>query len=81
MANWSLGSSLRSGSISLKPAFSKNLVEVLFFIKMPCQLTGVGDKKDLEVVAVTIMTVVAKMVMIVVVVMVVVIGLRYFKMT
>lgn len=49
MANWSLGSSLRSGSISLKPAFSKNLVEVLFFIKMPCQLTGVGDKKDLEV--------------------------------
>ena len=49
MANWSLGSSLRSGSISLKPAFSKILVEVLVFVKMPCQLGGVEDKKGLEV--------------------------------
>lgn len=43
-ANWSLGSSLRSGSISLKPAFKENL---LVLVKRPCKLGGIGDEKDL----------------------------------
>lgn len=49
--NWSLGSSLRSGSITLKPAFNKNFVELLLdLVKMPWKLGGVGDdEKDLEV--------------------------------